>query len=125
MLCSCLARGPMQDYKEESRHVTKGFFMTLAELQQALRTVEPAAVLVSPRVLETIIRQASTSTGMTWQVPHRKSFIVDRQTLFRHVDQEELALGPDQLLPPTVMLLAWPEEADRTHRGSRHQGNPP
>ena len=83
--------------------------MTPAELQPALRSVEPAAVLVSARVLENVIRQASHFSGLLWRVPHRKSFTADRQTLFRHVEQEELALRPDQLLPLTVILLAWPE----------------
>src|SRR4051812_16521556 len=87
--------------------------MTLTELQQALRAVEPATVLVPPRVLENIIRQVGNITGWMWHVPHRKSFIVDRQILFRHVEQEELALGPDQLLPPTVILLAWPEAEEQ------------
>ena len=93
--------------------------MTLAELQQALRSVEPAAVLVSPRMLENIIRQAGNMPGFLWSVPHRKSLITDRQTLFRHVEQEELTLGPDQLLPQTVMLLAWPEaeELEGADRG--------
>jgi len=31
--------------------------MTLAELQRALTSVEPAAVLVPPRVMESIVRQ--------------------------------------------------------------------
>src|SRR5258708_5113184 len=83
--------------------------MTPADLQRALHAVEPAAVLVAPRVLENMVREAGHLSGLMWRVPHRASFIVDRQTLFRHVEQEELALGPDQLLPVTVMLLAWPE----------------
>jgi len=83
--------------------------MTAADLQQALHAVEPAAVLVGPRVLENMVREAGHFSGLMWRVPHRESFIVDRQTLYRHVEQEELALGPDQLLPVTVMLLAWPE----------------
>jgi hypothetical protein len=92
--------------------------MMPAELQQALRDVEPAAVVVAPRILENMVRQVGRLPGFVWKVPHRKSLIVDRQTLFRHVDQEELALGADQLLPQTVMLLAWteaeePETADR------------
>src|SRR4051794_33506312 len=83
--------------------------MTPVELQQALRSVEPAAVLVSTRVIENIIRQAGPFSGLLWRVPHRKSFTADRQTLFRHIEQEELVLGPDQLLPLTVILLASPE----------------
>jgi hypothetical protein len=86
--------------------------MTPADLQQALRAVEPAAVLVAPRLLENIIRQVGNLSGFAWQVPHWQSAVVDRQTLFLHVEQEELALGPDQLLPAKVILLAWPEADD-------------
>jgi hypothetical protein len=86
--------------------------MTPVDLQQALRAVEPAAVLVAPRLLENIIRQTGNLSGFIWQVPHRLSTVVDRQTLFLHVEQEELALGPEQLLPAKVILLAWPEPED-------------
>jgi hypothetical protein len=94
--------------------------MTPADLQKALHNVEPAAVLVSARVLENMIRQTGQMSGLFWHVPHRKSFIVDRQTLFRHVDQDELLLGPDQILPMTVLLLAWPDkkELESADRGA-------
>src|ERR1700722_12063884 len=92
--------------------------MNLNDLQKSLRAVEPAAVLVPPRVLENIVKQSWNLSGFYWRVPHRSSFIIDRQTLFRHVDQEDLVLGPDELLPATVMLLAWPSgeelEADES-----------
>ena len=83
--------------------------MNLIQLQKSLRAVEPAAVLVPPRVLQNIIKQHWNLSGFYWTVPHRDTFIIDRQTLFfGHVDQEDLALEPNELLPPTVMLLAWP-----------------
>src|SRR5271154_345028 len=84
--------------------------MNLSDLQKSLRAVEPAAVLVPPRVLENIVKQHWNLSGFYWTVPHRANFIIDRQTLFspQNVEQEELALGPNELLPPTVILLAWP-----------------
>lgn len=86
--------------------------MNLIDLQKSLRAVEPAAVLVPPRVLENIVKQSWNLSGFYWNVPHRSNFIIDRQTLFRHVDQEELALEPNELLPATVMLIAWPSVDD-------------
>jgi hypothetical protein len=86
----------------------------LAALQQALRAVEPAALLVAPRVLDRVIRQAEALPSWLWRVPHRDSYVVDRHILFRHVEQDELDLGAEQRLPPTVLLLARPslEELD-------------
>jgi hypothetical protein len=86
--------------------------MTLAELQRALTSVEPAAVLVPPRVMESIVRQVLELSGLVWSVPHPQSWIVDRTLLFRHVDQADLVLAPDQILPATVILLRWPNEED-------------
>jgi len=82
--------------------------MNLIELQKTLRAVEPAAVLVPPRALENIVKQSWNLSGY-WTVPHQTNFIIDRPTLFRHVDQEDLVLGPDELLQSaTVILLAMP-----------------
>src|SRR5436305_1186449 len=82
--------------------------MRLAELQKALRAADPGAVLVSPRIMERIIQQTCDLRGLTWSVPHWKCYVVDRQTLFRHAEQADLDLEPDQLLPDTVILLARP-----------------
>jgi hypothetical protein len=82
--------------------------MRLAELQQALRTTDPAAVLVSARVLERLIQRQNQLSNLFGQVPHRKSYVVDRPTLYRHIEQDELELEPDRLLPSTVILLARP-----------------
>jgi hypothetical protein len=84
--------------------------MTLAELQQALRAADPRAVLVPPRILERIIVEAYDLRGSAVVgVPHRKCHVVDRRTLFRHAEQADLDLEPDQLLPDTVILLARPQ----------------
>jgi hypothetical protein len=88
--------------------------MKLAELQQALRAADPAAVLVAPRVLERVIRQACQLPNFVWTIPHKACYVVDRHILFRHVDQDDLDLQPDQLLPPTVILLTRPP-AERLH----------
>src|SRR5262245_24912129 len=86
--------------------------MRLAELKAALRQADPAAVLVSPRVLERLIQQERKLPTFVWEVPHRKVHVLDRHVLFRHVEQDELDLEPDRLLPPTVILLARPSPED-------------
>jgi hypothetical protein len=93
--------------------------MRLAELQQALRAADPAAVLVAPRVLDRVIRHAHDLPTLLWTVPHQKSIVVDRQVLFQHVEQDDLLTGPGDLLPTTVILLAWPavEELNDSERG--------
>src|SRR5262249_54649062 len=53
--------------------------------------------------------------SIPWEVPHRKSYVVDRQDLFRHIEQEDLDLNPEQVLAlsvsrqtATVILLLRP-----------------
>lgn len=83
--------------------------MTASELQVALQAVEPAAVLVASSVLERIIRHTLKLPAWMWTVPHSQCFIVERQFLFRYVEQEDLLLKHDQLLPATVLLFPIPE----------------
>jgi hypothetical protein len=83
--------------------------MNLAELQKILRAADPAAVLVSVRILERVIRESCRLPNMYWNIPHPRSYVCDRQLLFRHAEQADLELEPDQLLPDTVILLARPD----------------
>jgi hypothetical protein len=83
--------------------------MTLAQLQKLLRAVDPAVVLVSPRILERVLRDEYGLPNLYWNLPHPRSHVCDRQTLFRHAEQADLELEPDQLLPDTVILLTRPD----------------
>jgi hypothetical protein len=82
--------------------------MRLAELQQVLRAADPAAVLVPRRVLERLIQEQNQLSNLFGQVPHRKSYVIDRPTLYRFIDPDDLELEPDRLLPSTVILLSRP-----------------
>jgi hypothetical protein len=86
--------------------------MKRADLQRALRAADEAAVLVSPRIIERIIQQIADLPALHWGVPHADCYVVDRQMLFRHAEQADLELEPDQLLPRTVILLARPHDDD-------------
>jgi hypothetical protein len=90
------------------------------ELRRALVATDPAAVLVAPRVLRRVLQAEFRVPYVLLDVPHAQCFPVDRQTLFRHVEQDELELEPDRLLPPTVILLAAPgvEQLQGQKRGA-------
>ncbi|MGF1579226.1 MAG: hypothetical protein ACFCD0_07665 [Gemmataceae bacterium] len=88
--------------------------MTHAQLQKLLTAADPAAVLVSPRVLERVIQEVCHLKGFFWTVPHRKSFVVDRHVLFRFVEQDDLVIEGHQPLPVTVILLARSRAEDLT-----------
>ena len=88
--------------------------MKLSDLQHELREADPAAILVSPRVLDRVIRQEHQLPNVLWRVPHRQCYVVDRHVLFRHVEQDELNLESDRLLPSTVLLLAQPSSEELT-----------
>ncbi len=94
--------------------------MRLAELKQAIRATDPAAVLVPKRVVHRLIQGVCKLPMLMWRVPHARCFVVDRFALFRFVDQDELELDPEQSLPPTVILLAQPtpEELSAQSRDS-------
>ena len=82
--------------------------MKLEELSRLLREADPAAVLVPRPVLERLIQNVSGEPWLLWRVPHRHCYLVDRYTLFTQVEQDELYLPPDHLLPEQVLLLEWP-----------------
>lgn len=93
--------------------------MRWSELQQELRVADPAAILVAPRVLERVIRQENQIPGLLGRVPHWQCFVVDRHILFRHVEQDDLDLEPDRLLPSTVILLVRPSQEELSADDSR------
>lgn len=83
--------------------------LTLAELDQLLRAADPAARLVPPRVLRRIIKHHCHVTGLGLQVPHRKTYVLDRLELLQCIDPFDLGLPTDDKLPVTVILLERPE----------------
>lgn len=86
--------------------------MKLDELGRLLRTADPAAVLVPQPVLDRLIQRLSGGIWLLWRVPHNRCFLVERSTLFRYVEQEELILPPDHLLPESVLLIVRPSNED-------------
>src|SRR5205807_4261223 len=71
-----------------------------------------AALLVPPRALRRIIKRDRQLTGLGLQVPHRKSYVINRDALLELVDRRELAIDADRELPATLLLIARPDSAD-------------
>ena len=65
-------------------------------------------MLVDRTVLARVVQNVSGATWVLWQVPHSHCFVVDRFTLFKHVERDELHLPADHSLPEHVLLLERP-----------------
>ncbi len=85
--------------------------LTPQSLQHLLQEVEPAALLVPPRILRRVIKQHCGLGGLGLRVPHRKSYILSRDDLLNIASRGELGLGADQVLPDTVLLFPAPAPA--------------
>jgi hypothetical protein len=82
--------------------------ITLRELERAVRTADPAALLVAPRILRRVIKQHARLPGFGLRVPHRKSYIISRADLLAIVELDELDLSSSDEVPETLILLARP-----------------
>src|SRR5438105_13627095 len=83
--------------------------LTPADLDRLLRAADPAALLAPPRVLRRVIKRDRNLTGIGLQVPHRKTYVIDRDALLGLADRAELGVEAEREVPPTVLLLARPE----------------
>jgi hypothetical protein len=82
--------------------------MTLDELKDALLAADSTAVLVPGHLLARVIREVHDLPAQVIQVPHRKSLIIERSVLLRHLELDDLDLGPERMPPPQIILLARP-----------------
>jgi hypothetical protein len=83
--------------------------LTQRELDETLRTVDPAVVLVSPRVLRRVIRLDRRITTLGNQVPHGNCYALARDRLFEYVSRLELELNGSRDLPDIILLLERPD----------------
>jgi hypothetical protein len=91
--------------------------LTSAELDDLLRRTDPQALLVPPRILRRVIKKDRGLAGLGLQVPHRKSYVIRRDTLLRIADRDELGVAGDQVLPEILLLLPQPDAAKLAQRG--------
>jgi hypothetical protein len=78
------------------------------ELEQLIKSVEPAAFLVPPRLLRRVIKQHRQLGGLAVLVPHRKGYVLDREALLKYVALAELGVASNTELPPHVFLMVRP-----------------
>jgi hypothetical protein len=89
--------------------------LEVPDLVRILQGVDPSAFLVPSRVLRRVIKQSRHLGGMGLLVPHRKSCIIDRQSLLEIAEPDEVGVSSAQELPEQVILLVEPE-SDRLAR---------
>ena len=101
---------PLEPDGEDVHEASGPVAAMLEQAIRALRKAEPAAFLVQPRVLRRVIKQEWDLPALTVQVPHRKSRIISRNTVIRHVDWDELGLEANSELPDRAILIARPDD---------------
>jgi hypothetical protein len=83
--------------------------ITPAELDQAMRTADSRVRLILPRILRRVIKVDQGLTGFAFRIHHRKSYIIERQSLLKIVTPEEIGVNPGEILPDNLILLAQPD----------------
>lgn len=83
--------------------------LTLPELERAVRSTNPTALLLLPRILRRVIKQDRQLTGWGLKVPHRKSYLISREQFFQIVDPAEVALSGEAGLAEKLILIAQPD----------------
>ena len=83
--------------------------LAIADLERALASADPSALLVPPRVLRRVIKRDAGLTGPGLQVPHRKSYVIGRDALLKIANLDDLGLSSDRALPDTLLLFPQPD----------------
>jgi hypothetical protein len=80
------------------------------ELQRALWSVDPAALLAPTRILRRVLREHFQVSGLGLTLPHRRGYAIARDALLQLASPAELGLSPEvaHTLPATVLLLEPP-----------------
>lgn len=81
-----------------------------AEVEQQFRAVSPETFFVASRVLRRVLRNELEITSPLIKLPHRKTFVIERDRLLWLVARDELGVESNAVLPARMMLIARPEE---------------
>lgn len=100
--------GRERESEAQSAAAVQAAPLSVRDLEQAIREVEPAVCFVLPRVLRRVVKQHAGLPGLAVKVPHRKSYVIDREPLLEIVDVEELGLEVEASPPDRVILLPRP-----------------
>src|SRR5262249_48502068 len=93
---------------------------THADLEQVLIRTDPSLVIVPPRILRRVIKQDRSLGRLGLQVPHYKSYVIERDRLLQIANRDELRLPPERELPGTVILLPVPAAGWLRPRSDEH-----
>ncbi len=93
--------------------------LSLPELEKAVRSVEPSAWLVPPRLLRRVVRVHAALGGFGFRVPHSKTYVISSAALLEIADRDELGMRPTECLPKIVILLERPNADDLEEQSSR------
>ena len=80
-----------------------------AGLADILESADPAAILVPPRLLRRLIKHDRNLMQFGLQVPHRKCYVIDRDTLLQLISLDELGLPQNRALPDSLLLIYRPD----------------
>lgn len=78
------------------------------DLARRLALVEPAALLVRPRLLRRVVKRDRQIPGLGLRVPHATSYTLTREALLRAARLDELGLEREDQLAAVVLLLPRP-----------------
>lgn len=82
----------------------------LGELLAAVRTAAPEAFLVPPRILRRVLRHELGSARFAEPAAARESCPIDARRAEEWLDPDELGLPPGTPWPPSLLLLAQPDD---------------
>ncbi|MDA1017591.1 MAG: hypothetical protein O3A00_24420, partial [Planctomycetota bacterium] len=80
------------------------------EVTRALKSVDPEAFLVLPRVLRRLIKHKHDIPGFGLKVPHRKSAVFSRREVAEFVEPDEMGIDDLRDLPEHLILITRPDE---------------
>lgn len=92
--------------------------MKIEELKAAMQAADAAVVLVTPRIISRVQQAEQQGREVLQPNSHDRLHIIDRQRLFRFVDEDELELSVDRMLPNTIILMARPHPDEMQEWGS-------
>ena len=81
-------------------------------IQQLVQEVEPAALVVEPRILRRIIRLDGRVQGLRQLVTRRETYPILRKRLLTLVDPAELGVSAPSDLPERLILISPSDDVD-------------
>ena len=94
-------------------------------LEQLVQDVEPAALVVEPRILRRVIRLDGRVQGLRQLVSRRATYPILRKRLLTLVEPAEVGVYAPGALPERLILLSLPEDSGEDETGAAAGSNCP